>query len=269
MPRLGVVAVLASGCGSIAEPSFGDGEQGDDSLPAGDVDEEGNPRPERPDIPPIPPSGDGEVPPDAPPGATQVLLSQTTDSTNVEIGATVLCWTCPAGTPTHIDCIRDLRTVTTTNRYFRSFPVAAPFTANQIHIGLEYSSGPQTLFARLYALNGPLGLANLVPITDFIAYTIPEIAASGLGSATALAPGVYNLILPNVAVAAGTLVVEVSVPDGRNVGTLLVVGSNSAGQSASSSLVAPDCGVFDITSGDAIRPSPPMNLLLSVEGFAE
>jgi hypothetical protein len=260
-----IIAFTASACGKAG---VGEGELGADA---------GDEFPDRPDAGMLMPDDDVQMPPDAGPTAGPVTLTQSTDTTAIDVGSTVSCWTCPIGIPTYEECLLDVRTVNTTNRYFRKFSLPGsginrPLTVTKLHLGLEFSTNFQPLFARLYtvAAAAPLADENLVPLTDYVGYEVPVIVPPVLNIGGFNASGVYELVFPNTVVPAGSeLVVEIGVPDNFLFGDLLTLGSNSRGQTGPTYMAAADCGIGTITDGTAIRPTPEMALVLSVEGFTE
>jgi hypothetical protein len=165
--------------------------------------------------------------------ATSIAITQSSDTSTIISGNSVSC---------------NNNRLHAANSYFRRFDLDGvhnlknEFSIKSVDIGIELAqgnTGSQPLEVRLYALaNGnALTLANLHLI----------------GSASFSQPDA-NLIVQNFPVS-GTinpltddLVVELFTPDGIALNNSFFIGSNTNGQSAPSYIVAPDCGVNEITS---------------------
>jgi hypothetical protein len=193
------------------------------------------------------------APPDA--GPVEVTLSQTTSDTIVA--------------PNTVACVRSIDQVpqnTLENRFYRSFPLAVhgvtgQFSAARIDLGVEEATaggGTQTINVRLHTVqgafpSGTLSLLREVPVAVTNTNSTPRIVE------VPLAP-------PVVVPGGGTLVVEVHAPE-LPTGGFFFPGSNRAGESAPSYVMATDCNVNSPTPFTSVAPAgSTVHLVLSVTG---
>lgn len=133
----------------------------------------------------------------------------------------------------------------TDNSYMRVFDLASlgytnDFYINSVDVGIEAAygfGGSQSATLNLYSLSGPLTFANLTLLATE-AVTVADQTNSILSIP----------LSSQLTVAAGTiLVVEFFTPNGQVDGNLIFVGSNNLGQTGSTYLAAPDCGITEPT----------------------
>ena len=170
-----------------------------------------------------PPTGEGQPPPPPmeappPPPADAVLLSQ---NASLAVAPNLTPY-CNAGAEEgflHAD-----------NQFLRVFAagefLTGPATLTRVQVGIQEAAagagqgGEQPVTVSLYTLAGELARENLT-LLGRVDVTVPDQAL------TVLDVPFEILIAGNE-----TVVAEVSVPDGRELGNRLVVGSNSDGQTA-------------------------------------
>ena len=151
---------------------------------------------------------------------------------------------------------------TENDRYMRRFlltadhGLGATLSISDVHFAVESSSAAITLTIGLYAIDvsDPLLLANLTPIG---ATTV------GVSDLDDLQP-VSVPLTANIDGLLNDLVVEISAPD-LNKGVGFFVGSNAAGQTGPSYLVAPDCGAPEPTDIGTLK-FPEVHIIMTVDG---
>ncbi|MCP3905251.1 MAG: LamG domain-containing protein [Planctomycetes bacterium] len=151
--------------------------------------------------------------------------------------------------------------VQTVNAYMRAFNlpaegVSTPFHVCGVRIGVEFAahpSGTQTIGVNIYELDGPLLLENLTLLESELV-DIPN-----LGSTTLTVPMSVDLL------AGTTFVLEVFTQAAPSAGFGFFMGTNPAGQTAPSYLVAPACGVTQPTDTAALG-APAAQWLMWVDG---
>jgi hypothetical protein len=200
-----------------------------------------------PDADPSQPDAAPGGTPDAAPGTPMMrTLSQTTADTIVALNSL----SCNGGDPqTH-----------SLNRYFRVFDLPAAginsaFQVSNVTVGIETATslgGTQPATVLLYTLNGTPSLANLSQLTSTPVTVTDQDAMMLSVPITATAP------------AGSKLVVEFTTPDGTAGGNLLFIGSNTAGESSPSYIVAPDCDVTDFTVASTLGAT--MHMVIKVTG---
>jgi hypothetical protein len=180
--------------------------------------------------------------------ATSITITQNSDTSTITSGNSVAC----NNGVSH-----------TENRYFRRFNLDGvhgltnKFSIESVDIGIEQaigSTGSQPLEVRLYAIaNGdPLILTNL-HLTGSASFSQPN---ANLTVQNFPVSGTINPLTDD-------LVVELFTPDGQTLINSFFIGSNALGQSAPSYIVAPDCGVSEITDTASIG-FPNMHIVMVV-----
>ena len=168
--------------------------------------------------------------------------------------------------PGTVACYNSTSMYTPTNTYWRAYNLAAlgvttDFTARSVTIGIETAAataGSQTITVKLYTNTGaafPGGTRTQISSNDF---TVPNITAPTIMT--------FNLPTP-VVVPAGTneLVFSVTSQDFSTTGNSFFIGSNAAGETASSYISAAGCSITTPTSYSAIG-YPNVNIVLAVNG---
>lgn len=124
--------------------------------------------------------------------------------------------------------------------YYRVFDLPAMgisggFVVDEVEVGIDRADGgndnAQPLTVRLHRLEGNLTLGNLTQLAT-TTLTLPDSVA------TTITADFNAVSIP----AGSTLVVEVRSPDGDNGNDELYIGSNPAGQTGPSYILAADCG---------------------------
>jgi hypothetical protein len=147
------------------------------------------------------------------------------------------------------------------NRYFRVFNlptlgINSAFAVSSVTIGVETAisgTGTQPATVVLHRLNGAVALANLTQIASQ-PVTIPDQDLQ-----------LFTANISGTAPAGSQLVVELFTPDGVTPGNNFFIGSNAAGETAPSYLVAPDCSVPDMMTTAALG-FPSMHVVMKVTG---
>lgn len=151
------------------------------------------------------------------------------------------------------------------NSYFRCFTlsdfgITNNFTVSSVQIGVEQatsgSGGTQPVSCRLYTSSQPFpnGYPGSLTQIGSIDDNVPDQSLS-----------LYTFNVSGVAPAGSRLVVEIFTPDGQTAGNSFFIGSNSAGETAPSYLLATDCSVTVPTpTGDIGFPN--MQIVMSVTG---
>ncbi len=147
------------------------------------------------------------------------------------------------------------------NRYFRVFNlpslgINSAFVVSSVTIGVETATsgtGTQPATVVLHRLNGAVALANLTQIASQ-PITISDQDLTLL-----------NVNISGTAPAGSQLVVELFTPDGVTPGNNFFIGSNTAGETAPSYLVAADCSVPDMMTTAALG-FPSMHVVMKVTG---
>ncbi len=173
-------------------------------------------------------------------------LTQSTDPVTITAGS-VSC----SGGGLHTD-----------NSYIRSFdPVVLDLEVSGVEFGIESAQaaahfGAQPVIVRLYADSTP---GNPSPMADNVLLAETSLAVADAALALYCAP-----ISPPLAVAAGTtLVVEIFTPSGQAAGHSFFIGSNAAGQSGPSYLMAAPCGLPEPLNA-AVIGFPNMHFVISL-----
>jgi len=131
------------------------------------------------------------------------------------------------------------------NRFMRVFRLAdygvtGAYDVTEVAVGIEHAQSgtgaDQPAAVKLWTVSGSLSVANLAPLATK-PVQVPNMSASLL------------TVPVSARVPAGaTLVVEFTMPNGLDFAHQLMIGSNSAGQSGPTYVVAPDCGLSEPTS---------------------
>jgi cysteine-rich repeat protein len=151
------------------------------------------------------------------------------------------------------------------NSYYRVFTLsnlAASVTIHSVQFGIELADSEtgagQPLTVRIHALTGAFTTANLTLLRT-VTINLPD--QPGLNLFTVAVP-------PTVADTTRQTVIEILTPDGDpdgdGSGHSFFIGSNAAGQSASSYLRAPDCGVAQPATTTAIG-FPNMHIVMTID----
>ncbi len=178
-----------------------------------------------------------------------MTITESTDPVNIVTGNSV---SCNAG-GLHAD-----------NSYFRAFTlsdfgITDDFTVSQVEIGVEQAigaTGTQPVTCNLYTSSQvfPAGYPGSLTLIGTVDASVPDQSLT-----------LYTFDVSGVAPAGSQLVVEIFTPDGQTAGNSFYIGSNTAGESAPSYLLAGDCGITTPTATSAIG-FPDMNIVMSVTG---
>lgn len=206
------------------------------------------------DAPPInfPDAGNPGTP-DAAPSGVMTLRQTTSDA--ITAANSVACVNSDAN---------DVQISSALNRYFRVFDlgalgIAGDFTISQVSFGVESAVGAAgatqtaTLLIHTVAGTGAPTLAGLTQVASQ-AISIPD-------QTEQIFTANVNAVIP----AGSRFAVEISSPDGPN-GKFFFFGSNGAGESSPAYMVAPDCGITEMSAADPLNATATMNLVLYVTG---
>ena len=183
--------------------------------------------------------------------ADAVTITQSTDPVNIVAGSSIAC--------------NDQNTgFTAANSYFRAFTLSSfginnPFNVTSVQIGIEQASSTnpdQPVTINLYA--GAAGFPAGFPGSfTLIGTVIENIAPQTLT--------LYSFTVAGTVPADEDLIVEIFTPDGQTLGNAFFIGSNAAGQTVPSYIMAADCGLA--TPGDLAGIGfPNMHIVMSVTG---
>lgn len=150
------------------------------------------------------------------------------------------------------------------NRYFRVFDLAAlgitgPFSITQVTFGVETAdgaSGSQPATVLVYTVAGT-GAPTLAALTQIASTPITIVDQTRQ---------LLNVGINATVPAGARFAIELSIPDGDAGPDLFFFGSNAGAESAPAYMVAPDCGVNDMTAADPLNTSNTMRLVMKVTG---
>lgn len=150
------------------------------------------------------------------------------------------------------------------NRYFRVYNlpgagIDGPFNVTNVLVGIEQargSGGSQPANVRLHTLTGAAALANLTQIA-----TTPITITDQTNS-------ILDVPITATVPAGSQLVVEFQTPAGISAGHSLFIGSNTAGESTNSFIVAPatGCDITEMTNPNTLVANLNMHVVLKVTG---
>ena len=158
-----------------------------------------------------------------------VTITQSTDPVNIDAGGSIACNDNSTG-------------FTAANSYFRAFTLSSfginnPFNVTSVQIGIEQASSTNTdqpVTVNLYA--GVVGFPVDFPGSFTLIGTVTEnIAPQTLT--------LYTFTVAGTVPAGEDLIVEIFTPDGAIPGNSFFIGSNAAGQTSPSYIMAADCGL--------------------------
>ena len=182
--------------------------------------------------------------------ADAVTITQSTDPVNIVAGS--------------VACNDNVTGFTTANSYFRAFTLSSfginnPFNVTSVQIGIEEASSTnpdQQVTVNLYA--GAAGFPTGFPGSFTLIGTVTDnIAPQTLT--------LYSFTVAGTVPAGEDLIVEIFTPDGQTLGNAFFIGSNAAGQTAPSYIMAADCGLA--TPGDLAGIGfGNMHIVMSVTG---
>ena len=231
-----------------ADDSSGDDSTAVDAPPIIDVDAE----PHNP--------GDPDAAPAVPVTTT---ITQSTNNTTV-------------ASPNSASCHNDYN-VTAENSYYRAYVlaehgIASAFSISGVRVGVETTAddpsptdpaqATQPAAIRLYTYSEAPGTAlNLAAMTG--------IGSANVTFANGLAATLVDFPVTGTVPAGGTLIVEVAIPDGDpdgdSYGPHFFIGSNTAGETRSGYLRAPECGAANPSQLTALS-LPSMHMIIDVTG---
>lgn len=150
------------------------------------------------------------------------------------------------------------------NSYFRAFTlsdfgITQDFTVSSVEIGVEQAAGAggtQPVTCNLYTSNQvfPNGYPGSLTLIGTVNANVPDQSLS-----------LFSFNVSGLAPAGSRLVVEIFTPDGQTAGNSFFIGSNAAGESAPSYIMAADCGLTSPATTGSIG-FPNMMIVMSVTG---
>jgi hypothetical protein len=205
------------------------------------------------------PPPDAEIPdaevPDADLTPRAVTLNQTT-STALAIPNTLVC----------ANSVNNVVQFTRENHFYRAFRLAdhgvtGAYTATRLNLAIESAdtlAGTQNLTVRLHRVSsGTFPTGQLQQLHTQV-FAIADVANT-------VVPLTFSA--PVVAPAGSTLVVQVTSPDYTTAGNFFFPGSNTAGESGPSYVMASACGINSPTAyTQVIDPASSVHLVLTVDG---
>lgn len=251
MRRLSLAAAVVG----LALAACATGNSGGDDSMGDDVVE-----PDAPVNPDDPDARDDDLdaaPPDIDAMPMAMTLTQST-STTITSPNTLVCAS-SIGTP-------PVTQYTLENHFYRAFRlmdhgISGQFTATRIDLGIEQAetvAGQQTLTVKLHTAAGmfPGGaLTQLhtqdVVVTDVVSTILP-----------------ITLTSPVVVPASSHLVLEVSAPAHAAVNNFFFPGSNAAGESRDSYIMASECGIATPVTYATVDGASMVHLVMTVSGTA-
>lgn len=197
------------------------------------------------------PAPDAGPAPDAAPDS--VTLSQSTSAT-IAPGNTLVCSSNSNNVPQY----------TLENHFYRAFPLAVhgvtgELRATRVDLAIEQAetvAGSQTIQVRLHTVAGTFPAGSLSLLRE-VSVTVPDMVEQNL--AVDLAP-------PVVVPGGSNLLLEVVAPAHAAAGNFFFPGSNTAGESAPSYIMAPDCGFTSPTPYSDATPGTPVHLIMTITG---
>lgn len=200
-----------------------------------------------PDAAPRPDAADVDA------AAETVTLSQST-STTITAGNTQVC-------ASNLDNVPQY---TLENHFYRAFPLAVhgvtgELRATRVDLAIEQAetvAGSQTIQVRLHSAAGTFPAATLSLLRE-VSVVVPDMNAQNLA---------VDLVPPVTVAGGSNLVLEVVAPAHAAEGNFFFPGSNTAGESAPSYIMAPGCSINSPTPYSDATPGVPVHLIMTITG---